>query len=296
MRVRFRSKGTIVAVAILVVVIVVSSYVLLVPNQQMEDNGSIVLVNSDLQDGDLFVYSMNGTYNGTHLSGTINAKYLSPSGYLTNATFSDPDFGFVFWNATTFHLLGGSIQVGSGMYMTPFGLKGVVWTFDSNGNWATICYVGADPGISYGMSVNGPNTHLTMTLVNTTSNATMDKNTDALKLIPKQVPIGEDYGGVGGIDKVGGTSGEGLFTENGAFLNYSLDATDVDVVGFSYGNIRSMAEGGPFAYDLAITKMHAGNMSGEFVIPAGYYFIYLTGHNKTAEQSQGLFHWTMTRY
>ena len=81
-----------------------------------------------------------------------------------------------------------------------------------------------------------------------------------------------------------------------AHLNYSLNVSDVDVIGFSDGNVRSMTEGGPFAYDLDLFRPHSGNATGELEMPRGNYLIYFVGHNMALDGSPGFFQLIMTKY
>jgi hypothetical protein len=282
--------------AVLVVAAVIMGSVLVMTNKQPVDNSRIELEWAGLYDGDQFVYSVEGTFNDTPINGTINAKFMFPSSFQYNATFDDPEFSFIFTNNSMFSIFGQGTQVGTGMYATPFGVKGVVWTFAA-GSWATVTYVGPRPGIAYGSAINGPNVHLSIALTHTTSQWTMVNNTLPLTLQPKPFPTGAfNEGGMGGIDAQGGSSGDMIYTENGAHMNYSIDAKDVDVISYSDGNIRSMAEGGPFAYDPNLYRLHSGNATGELEIPRGFFFMAFIGHNPTTEPSSGKFSWKLTPY
>jgi hypothetical protein len=98
-----------------------------------------------------------------------------------------------------------------------------------------------------------------------------------------------------GVAIDGITSGGTFFTNDGGRLNYTLNATDVDVFAFSDGNVRSMAEGGPFAYDPGLYRLHSGNMDGTIDLPRGFYFIFFNGHT-TVNESTSHFLWTIERY
>ncbi len=266
--------------------------ILLVTIKPPRDNSSINLDRSGVHEGDEFVYTLTGTYNGSQVTGTFLINAISDSSYRSQTNLTDPELNSTIGN---YPLFGSGPQVGVGKYLTPLGVKDVVWVFGVYAGWASIYYVGANPGISYGLTVSGPNIHLNMVLDQTTNQWAKANNTHSFLLSPKEIPNEANEGGMGGIDSAGSMSGEVFYTENGGLLNYSLNATDVDVIGFSEGNVRSMAEGGPFAYDMDLYMLHGSRTTGVLEMPAGYYFIYFTGHNNTAGPS-GFFHWNLTRY
>jgi hypothetical protein len=57
----------------------------------------------------------------------------------------------------------------------------------------------------------------------------------------------------------------------------------MDVYGFSEGNIRSMAEGGPFAYDMKATQMAVGNVSETLTMPPGTYVLVFQFHSPSQD-------------
>jgi hypothetical protein len=71
----------------------------------------------------------------------------------------------------------------------------------------------------------------------------------------------------------------GLYNTNSGFLHLNITATDIDVYVFSEGNIVSMANGGPFAYDIALTRIHASSDLGEAIVSPGLYIIFATSHS-----------------
>lgn len=279
-----------IAAVILIVAVLVSASILLVSNKPPNDNSNLYLDRSGVHAGDVFTYTLNGMYNDTPVTGTVQVDATSDSSYGSQTiSFSNQELNSTFWDHSPLDLFGSGTQTATGKYMTPFGVKEVVWMFRVTGGWAMINYVGANPGISYGSSVNGPNVHLSLVLTSTTNQWVGVNNTQPLNLQPKIMPTEGSEGGMGGIDPAGATSGMLFYSKNGVHLNYSLNATDVDVMGFSEGNVRSMAERGPFAYDLNLYMVHANRTTGSLEMPAGYYFIYFIGHTKTAE-SIGSFH------
>lgn len=282
--------------AILIVAIVIIGSVVIMTNDQHVNKDRIELDMTGLHEGDQFVYSVDGMFNDRPVNGTITAKYIASSGFGNNGTFSDPEFGSSFWNHSSFSIFGQGTQVGTGMYATPFGPKGVVWTFSTAGSWATVTFVGPRPGIAYGSAINGPNVHLITALIDTTSQWVMVNNTAPLTIQPKPFQNAYDEGGLGGIDAHGSSSGETIYTENGGHMNYSIEAKDVDVISYSEGNIRSMAEGGPYAYDTNLFILHSGNATGDLEIPKGFFYVVFFGHNPTTEPSSGVFSWKITYY
>jgi hypothetical protein len=101
---------------------------------------------------------------------------------------SDADLNSTFLNHWSFSLFGTGTQVGTGWFDSSFGVKGVVWMFMANSGWATVDYVGTNPGVSYGISVNDPNVHLILNLVETTNHWVVVNNTSPLVLQPSPSP------------------------------------------------------------------------------------------------------------
>jgi hypothetical protein len=282
--------------AIVIIGVIVLGAALLVFVKPSIDRSSVAIEETGLSNGDVFKYDIAGNYHGSSVTGSLLATYMANNGYSTAVTaMSDADLNSTFFDHSPLSLFGTGSEVGTGKFTSSFGIKEVVWMFMVDNGWATVDYVGTNPGISYGISVNGPNVHLIITLLETANQWVKVNNTAPLVLLPKPLPTDSNEGGIGGIDSAGVNSGEVIFTNGGGRLNYSLNATDVDVLAFSDGNIRSMAEGGPFAYDPSLYRLHSGDMNGIVDLPRGFYFIFFTGHT-IRNESMSHFLWTMERY
>jgi hypothetical protein len=255
------------------------------------DNSHIELNQTAIIAGDFFIYSVNGTFNGSQVSGSIRYDISQASGISGAANLSNEELSSWLGYNSPLSPFGVGTEVGTDRFVTPFGVKNVVWMFSMNGGWATISYVGANPGIAYGFSVNGADVHLDLTLTTTSNHWTVVNNTKQLVLQPKPLVVwSETVNGLGS-----GPTIIPIYSEKGGHLNFSLNAEDGDVIGFSDGNIRSMAEGGPFAYDLDLFIMHSGNTTGGLEIPKGHFFMFVTTHGAT-DGTQGTFQWTLSKY
>jgi hypothetical protein len=102
-------------------------------------------------------------------------------------------------------------------------------------------------------------------------------------------------GGMGGVDQRGISTWKVFHTDNGGMFRYNLTATDTNMIAFTDGNIRSMAEGGPFANWPELTDPHAGNMTGDTIMPGGFCCVVFLGQAPEGSP-QSMFTWKLTRY
>ena len=282
----------VIVLAMIVMIILLMGTVLLSFPLRSVDYSHIELDRTGVHAGDYFVYNVNGTYNDMPVGGSIRYNVTQGPSIETVSNLSDEELSSMLGDHSSLNPFGAGTEVGTDRFATPFGVKDVVWLFSMNGGWATVSFVGTNPGVAYGFAVNGANVHLSLTLTQTSNQWTLANNTKLLLLQPK--PTNTDEITLAGIGS--SPSWIPIYTEKGAHMNYSVNGSDVDVIGFSEGNIRSMAEGGPFAYDLDLHRSHLGNATGELELPKGYYFIYLTSNDPVLDGSQGAFHWSITRF
>jgi hypothetical protein len=92
----------------------------------------------------------------------------------------------------------------------------------------------------------------------------------------------------------GGVTWQTFYFSKGARLHFNMTANDTNVYGFSEANIRSMAENGPYAYDMAVTRLHVANETVDTILPSGLYVLILGGHG--AENSSGRFDYEVSAY
>ncbi|MGD1061062.1 MAG: hypothetical protein ABR879_06360, partial [Methanomassiliicoccales archaeon] len=113
----------IVAISVVIVVIGAILAVILAPPPATNPE---IYTSVGLSNGDSFTYSISGTYNGTAVVGALNATF-EVSGYNHNRTIHSNtpklDADILEW------AFAGGQEMGALMFPTPFGVKGVVWTF-----------------------------------------------------------------------------------------------------------------------------------------------------------------------
>ena len=293
------SRNIVIITFVIILTVLILGSILLVFMKPSSTAEFIPLVQDGVREGDYFDYDVTGTFNNTTVNGTYRIDMGSGLSWSIRKNMSDPSLNATLDQDSPFVSLNSRNEVGTGKYSSSYGVKDVVWLFKANQKWVSICYSGTDPAIIYGAVVIGQNIHLDIILNDTDNPWAITNNTSILSLDPEPTPD-TNQGGIGMVDNNGTTGGTSFYTENGGLLQYFLNATDVDVLAYSDGNIRSMAEGGPFAFDPRLTRLHSGNMTGEIILPRGFYWIVFVGHTDHADITEPYPHhsvtWTFTKY
>jgi hypothetical protein len=287
----------IAASSVVLVIAIISGFVLLAPPAPAATETRFAF-----REGDYLNYSISGTYEDKAVTGTYNATTLTvengyASGFSTSYGLSDQEVGS---NLSALGLPSFSVSgqyVGTGRFATPFGLKEVKWNFQAHPDGLfEIDYYGIDPFVVYGGVINGKGTHLDFVL-NGTANPSLKEGSTrpiatATAVFPTTTSDSLRYEGVQNV-----TACVPFFHPHGGTLafNASTTAAHMDIYAFSDGNIRSMAEGGPFAYDLKATKLGAGNISEAVTMPPGLYILALLSHDPAPDlATETSYQWNVT--
>ncbi len=280
----------------IIIIVLILGSLMLVCIKPASSAGLILLRQDGIREGDFFDYDVTGTFNNTSVTGTYHIEMGSGLSWSVWKNMSDPRLNAILDQDIPFGFFDSSSEVGAGKYLTSYGLKDVVWLFKANQKWVSICYTGTDPAVIYGSVVNGQDFHLDIVLKDTGNPWAITNNTSTLSLNPESTPD-TNRGEIGGVDNAGVTHMTIFYTEHGGLLRYFLNATDVDILAFGDGNIRSMAEGGPYAFDPRLTGAHAGDLSDEMIIPVGFYAITFIGQTQYRDQTaHSSFTWILTKY
>ncbi|MGD1060819.1 MAG: hypothetical protein ABR879_05120 [Methanomassiliicoccales archaeon] len=288
-RMPLAQKIIVLAIVVLVVVTIIAVTFAPPPASSLAINTS-----AGLNAGDSLSYSVTGTFNGSAVFGVFNTSFEAGS-----AGFSS----WTIWPAITnireldenlsgwLGLPARGLPVGVCQFMTPFGVKNVVYTFTCSFigggvGVTTIAYVGVDPNVAYGFIVNSPAFHLLLTLNQTNNTRVESGNTDSIPWHNTDAGVSLPHEG-GGTLYPGVTQYEGFYLENGCHISFNITSDKGDVYAFTEGNIRSMAEGGPFAYDSDASRIGAANETGEALVPAGLFVVLMSSHG--AAQGQYLY-------
>ncbi len=265
----------IVAVAVVVMIVAAILAVTLAPPPVSNPD-----INSyaGLKDGDVFNYTLSGTFNSTTVTGVLNTSYSQRSWSYWPIAGASRELNDTLnpWTPSTL------LQLDVGKFATPFGTKNVVRVFGirilPNGMASTtISYVGVNPNVVYGFALNGPMFHLLLTLGHTNNGDVKTGNTNAITWhSPNTDPKVPTTGG--GTISRGVTTTGWFYAPNGGQLHYNLTGDRVDVWAFSESNLRSMADGGPFAYDLSLSRWGVTNQSGDVLVPVGVFVVSLGMH------------------
>jgi hypothetical protein len=286
----------IAATSVIVVIAVIGAMVLLVPAAPAETEARFAF-----RDGDHLNYTISGTYHSRAVTGTYNvslddvvngqATTMYPSVNVSDQT--------IWTNISDLSLSANYLQgqdVGSGHFSTPFGVKEVKWNFRIHPEGLfEIDFYGLDPFVVYGGVVNGKDTHLDFVLKATSNPFVKENNTKPIGMTKDVFPL-----------TTSGTSRSMVFQNvtmyapfyhpDGGALTFSmgLHAFDMDVYGFSEGNIRSMAEGGPFAYDLKATELAVGNVSRTLTMPPRTYILAFLFHSPAQDlTTESTYEWSV---
>ncbi|MDD1769637.1 MAG: hypothetical protein LUO79_00990 [Methanomassiliicoccales archaeon] len=230
--------------------------------------------NIGLNDGNTFSYSAAGTFNGSAVVGSLNTSFAQKSWTFQHILTSSHELNDILssWAPSTV------LQMGPMKFATPFGLKDVVctfalWLLPGGVGMATMSYIGVNPNIAYGFAVNAPGLHLMLTLNQTNNDHVKTDNHNPITWrSPVTGPTPPTQGG-SNLNAAWGSHSTWFYAPNGGHIFYNITGEKVDICAFSETNLRSMAEGGPFAYNVQVTRVGAGNESGDAVVPSGLFMI-----------------------
>ncbi len=269
-------KKVISFIAAAIVIIIISSAVIVILTPKQATNPSIYS-EIGLHDGDYFIYSILGTYNGSSINGTYKTERIGHGAWSIGPfKTSSPELDQKMYNSGI--SFASSYQLGTCKFPTPFGTKNVVWAFGfcpgpMGIDLATVSFYGIDPNVVYGYRINGPDLHLDLVL-NQTNNADVKiNNTNAFAWTD---PNDIEFSIGGGNVELGISEGWYIVTD-GARMNFTITGGSIRLYGFSEGNMLSMMEGGPFAYNSGFSRVNATNEVVETLIPQGIFVISICG-------------------
>lgn len=287
----------IAATSVVVVIAIIAAAILLVPSAPGKTDARFAF-----SDGDYLNYTLFGTYRNRTVTGTYNVSLddvINGQATITYPFLTVSD-GTIWSNISDLSLSADILHgqdVGSGHFSTPFGVKEVKWNFRAHPEGLfEIDYYGLDPFVVYGGVVNGMDTHLDFVLNATSNPFIRENNTKPVVLSWDVFPL-TTSGTSRGTALQNATMYAPFYHPDGGTLTYSAGmlAFDMDVYGFSEGNIRSMAEGGPFAYDLKATKMAVGNVSQTLTMPPGTYMLVFQYHSPAQDlTTEATYEWSVT--
>jgi hypothetical protein len=162
-------------------------------------------------------------------------------------------------------------------------MKQVVWTFNAWTTLAglpmtTISYIGVNPNVIYAFALNAPSFHLLLTLDHTNNELVKTGNTNAINWHnPNTSPAVPTSGG-STMNATWGTESQWFYAPNGGHLYYNLTGDKIDFWAFSESNLRSMADGGPFAYNTDISRWGGSSETGEAAIQPGLFLFVFSTH------------------
>jgi hypothetical protein len=262
--------------AIILVFLFVLTYFLLIFTPEQESNPN---TNSwiGLKAGDEFYYSASGTYNGSTVTGDWwNMVDQGPGSWASKGiNTSNPELNAILDEASVSWFSNGW-NMGTSEITTPFGVKNVVWNFifrsvESGFGLAVIEYRGVDPNVPYGYVINGEGLHLEVVLNETDNVQVKDGNTRSLTwhgtYSDQKAPDSDSWRSSLGDQRYSPP----YYIDEDRLLVYDITAVNADLFVFSEGNIRSMAEGGPFAFNIKASILMTGNVTGEALIPKGVF-------------------------
>jgi hypothetical protein len=267
-------------IAVIIIVSILMAAILIQPSQSSNPD---LLSTAGFRSGDYFHYRASGSFNGTAITGSFNITIYDVFdhglgvGYRELNT-SSRELNDRISKENAFGFMETSTQVGTGSIYTPFGVKKVVETFGPYDGGAQVSYIGVSPAVPYGYVLNAADYHLDLVLDETNNSFAKMNNTESI-IWHDPSPDTWPKDGTGGNVSAGSTTWGGLYNTNHDFLHFNITATDVDVYVFSQSNIVSMANGGPFAYDIALTRIHASTESGKAIVSPGLYVILATAHS-----------------
>jgi hypothetical protein len=275
----------IVLAAILVAVIMVTTVVLIyLPSKDSAD------LPYGLKGGDHFVYAATGTYNNTNISGFYNVTLIGNvsrnivGGYsYLNSTI--PDLNRLLNDQIGFSLLSAKgFNIGVGKIATPFGIKDVFQVFQVYDGGTVVYFQGYDPQVIYGCAVNGPNLHLDLLLNQTNNQYAIENDTLPLEWQAQTpTPSGNGIPLRFGPEQ---NFNDLFYFSNGANLSYNINASGKNgsnIYCYNEANMQSMANGGPYAYDLRLTKLDFMNETVGAILPPGYFELAFYGGNSSGE-------------
>ena len=270
----------IVLAAIVVVIVIIAVAVLIYSPSKSSNN-----LPYGLKGGDYFIYDATGTYNNTSISGYYNLTLVGNitrnlvGGY-SGLYSTIPQLNHMMNNNDKLDLMTAQgWDVGVGKIGTPFGIKEVFQVFQDHDGWAVVYYQGSDPLVVYGCAVNGPNFHLDLVLNQTNNQYVIDNNTSSLEL--QNQPPTQSGRSITCMIAANSSFSDLCYFPNGANLTCNLTGQGSNLYCFNEANIMSMAEGGPYAYDIGMTKLDITNVTENAVVPSGYYTIVVYNGNST---------------
>jgi hypothetical protein len=254
--------------------------------------------NDGFRNGDYFIYDATGTYDNTSIAGSYNLTIKEVGkgaiGGYQGLNSNLPELDSLMNRIDGLSLMSFVGQeIGTGKVNTSFGVKEVKQEFQGKDGWAAIGYVGSNPQVLYGCAVNGPSFHLDLRLSKTNNTFAIANNTASITPLTRE----DQQSGPGTPTYYPGQNGTLWMTfyySKGAHLHFNITAVDTNVYGFSEANMLSMAENGPYAYDLAVTRLHVANETVDTILPPGYYILIIIGHE--AENRTGRLDYKVSSY
>jgi hypothetical protein len=283
-----RSKKTnllIVLAAIVVTVIMVTTVVMI----YLPSKGSADLPYG-LKGGDHFVYAATGTFNNTNISGfykvaligNVSRNVVGGYSYL-NSTI--PELNRLLNAQIGFSLLSAQgFSIGVGKIETPFGIKDVFQVFRVYDGGTVVYYQGYNPQVIYGCVINAPNLHLDLVLNQTNNQYAIENNTLPLEWQTQTpTPSGNGIPFRFGPEQ---NFTDLFYFSNGANLSYNISAggkNGPNIYCYNEANMQSMANGGPYAYDLRLTRLDFMNETVGAILPTGFFELAFYGGNSSGE-------------
>ncbi len=262
----------------IVILVISSAVVILAPKQTTNPS---IYSEIGLHDGDYFIYSILGTYNGSSINGSYKTERHAQGAWSIGPfNTSSPELNEKLYNSGI--VFTSSYQLGTCKLPTPFGIKNVVWAFGfcpgpSGIDFATVSFYGIDPNMIYGYRINGPDLHLDLVLNQTNNAEVKTGNTNAFAWADPNSIENSAQGNLGGVNVERGVSSGWYILTDGARMNFTITGGNIRLYGFSEGNMRSMMEGGPFAYNLGLSRINATNEAGGTLIPQGIFVVSVCG-------------------
>ncbi|KQM11279.1 hypothetical protein AOA80_08945 [Methanomassiliicoccales archaeon RumEn M1] len=242
--------------------------------------------------GDHFYYDAIGTYNGTPVLGlystTLTHVYSNGGGGYCRLNSTAPELDALLNRYLTMWNLFGAYVIGTGKFATPYGVKEVVQLFDIFPGFTAVYYVGWEPQAIYGCVVNGPDLHLELRLNSTNNPYAISNNTEPVAVSRQNTPTPS---GPAGVSATGNSwSGSHYYSPHGARITYDFTANGSNLYAYTEANVRSMADGGPYAYFPALTRIGAGKETGEAFLPPGEFYLFCQGREWQNEHAYFIVH------
>ncbi len=281
-------------VSVLIIITLVASSIIYFSPKQTDYN-SLLFSQKGVHDGDYFIYSVLGSYNGSLVNGSFKIEFPDNSFWQSrDFNTSNPELNERL-NNSAIQFITFYFDMGTCKFSTPFGIKNVVWTFGfipgpEGIDLASVSFFGIDPNVVYGYRINGPGLHLDLVLNQTNNADAMSGNTNPFAwAIPNYIE--SSYQANPGVVSAnrGSIKGWWIWTD-GAIMNFNITGGNIRLYGFSEGDMCSMMEGGPFAYNYALSRMNSTNVAGEAQIPQGIFLINICGLSR----EDGRFEYTLT--